>query len=194
MFARLFTAAVLLLAAVWGAWPYGSLWLFGKAVDADDPARIEDKVDWQSVRDHLKDDVWQRLSAELEKEGEGGEEGEALARSALMLLATAIAQGLIETYATPEALLAVLNGIAKAGEDDGDFLNTVSYAFFAAPTRFRVHVKPEGAEGKPLVLTFTFQDFGWVVTRIGFPLDDLNEGNGKQEDVKPRRGPRDQER
>ncbi|MFP3943750.1 MAG: DUF2939 domain-containing protein [Alphaproteobacteria bacterium] len=194
--ARIFTAVVLLLAVVWAAWPYGNLWFFGQAVDAGDEARMEQAVDWQSVRNHLKNDVRQRLSAELAGQGEADEPGQAIARQGLMLLGAAIAEGLIDAYATPEALLAVLNEIADAGEGEGEFFDTVSYAFFAAPTRFRVHVRPpdSGDKDEPLGLIFSFQDFNWVLTRIELPLDELKEGKPEQGGVEPNTEPGDQER
>lgn len=194
--ARILTAVIVLLAAIWTAWPYGRLWFFGQAVDAGDTGRIERAVDWESVRDHLKGDVKRRLSEEIGKDGETDDPGEAVARSALILLGSAIAEELINAYATPESLITVLREIADAGEGEGDFIDAVSYAFFAAPTSFRVHVRPPGSqdEGKPLALTFTFQDFDWVLTRIQLPFDELEGGEPERKRPEPKRGPEDQKR
>lgn len=187
MRARVITTVVVLSALVWAAWAYGSLWSFGRAVDANDAARLGAHVDWDSVRDHLKGDVKRRLSVEI-----GGRKGEQdssedVARGALMLLGSVVAEGLINAYATPDGLLAVLREIAHSKDRQGRFFDTVSYAFFSAPTTFRVHLKPPGSEkddGKPLVLIFTFKDFGWVLTRMKLPLDEL-EDHPAARDEKP---------
>jgi len=97
------------------------------------------------------------------------------------MLGSVVAEGLIDAYATPKGLMAVLTEIAHANGEDGRFFDTVSYAFFSAPTQFRVHLRPAGSDndkgkGKPLVLIFSFQDFKWVLTRIKLPLDELENG------------------
>lgn len=179
MSGRAVTAIFVLLVLGWAAWPYGALWFFGKAVDGNDAARLEAKVDWRSVRDHLKGDVKRRLSAELGSRGDREDASEAIARGAILMLGSVVAEGLIDAYADPKGLLTVLREIARADRGEGRFRDTVSYAFFAAPTSFRVHVKPESAhadDSKPLVLIFTFQDFDWVLTRIKLPLDELENG------------------
>lgn len=177
---RVISAVVLLLVALWAAWPYGTLWSFGRAVDANDPARIEAAADWPRIRDNLKEDVRARLAAEMGKESDDA--GEALARGALMLLGSVVAERLIETYATPEALLVVLREIATAGEGEGRFGDTVDHAFFAGLTEFRVALRPEGADrhSEPLVLFFTFRDFGWKLTRIELPLDERRQAESQR--------------
>lgn len=184
---RMVGIGAILAALAWIAWPFVTMFSFGAAVDRGDAAQVEAMVDWLSLRDNLKGEVKRHLARRLDPGDEQPASGsEAMARRALKLLGSVIVDGLVDYYATPDGLIALLREVAASGrapkpghKADGKvrFRDAISFAYLSAPTRFRVSVRPGGADGeaRPLVLVFAFRDLRWVLVRLELPLETMFE-------------------
>jgi hypothetical protein len=183
---RIVGIGAILAAVVWIAWPFLTMLSFSAAVDKGDAVRIEAMVDWLSLRDNLKGEMKRHLSAKLDAGDESASGSAATARRALQLLSGVLVDGLVDYYATPDGLIALLQEVAASGrapkpgrktDDKVRFRKAISFAYMSAPTRFRVSVRPGGADRKarPLVLVFEFRDLRWVLVRLELPLETMFE-------------------
>jgi Protein of unknown function (DUF2939) len=103
---------VVLIALAFGyASPYIALDRLKRAADARDAQTVNQYVDFPALRDSLK----QQLAGLLERRIGGGAHGNPLAAIGAMIGAALIGP-LVDSYATPDGVAALLNGMPPRGE------------------------------------------------------------------------------
>jgi flagellar basal body-associated protein FliL len=108
------TLIVVVVVAVLGwiyASPYIALDRLKRAADARDAQTVNQYVDFPSLRDSLKDQVGQLLTRKIDMQ----KSGNPLAMIGAMIGAALIGP-LVDSYATPDGVAALLNGIPPRGE------------------------------------------------------------------------------
>ncbi len=165
---RWWIAAAVLIAAYVG-YPYLSLYWIDQGLLSDDKAALQRLVDFPRIREQLKDDltltVLAKARAEQKKRPLIGTLGTALAG----LLAPEVIDTAVEGLVTAESVLANSTVVEhrREGKSFGDF---VTYAFFSAPTRFRVDLKdPEKPNSPTLTAQMELVGPRWRVVAIDLP-------------------------
>jgi hypothetical protein len=175
---------VLLAAVFWLAWPYWTLYSFIMAVRAGDPVAIEKHVSWVEVRQGLKDDfnaAFAKSIAEDDELKDNPFSGLAIA------LGPAVVNNVVDTIVTPQGLAALVTNtrptttqteVDQTAQHDSTEATTqpalhhLRWAFFNGPNSFLV-VFGGDDQGEPVRIVLKLRDFGWKITRIFVPLDEL---------------------
>ncbi|MGH6736490.1 MAG: DUF2939 domain-containing protein [Methyloceanibacter sp.] len=165
---RWWIAAAVLIAAYVG-YPYFTLYRIDRALLTDDKVTLQRLVDFPRIRGQLKDDltltVLAKARAEQEERPLIGAFGAALAG----LLAPDVIDAAVDGMVTPEAVLSSPIVVERRRERKS-FADFVTYAFFSAPTRFRVDLKDPEKPNSP-TLTAEMELIGpwWRVVSIDLP-------------------------
>lgn len=181
---RLVTVVVVLALVGYAAWPYGQLWVFERTIEARDSKALRDMVVWEEVRDGMRGDARRFLNQTLDQEPEeNGGTGDAFARGAVRFLGGLAIEAGVEYYTTTGGFMDLIEELAFRGETvaEGEprrLRDNLTYAFFTSPTGFKAELRPQaltqdGTPPEPLVLYFEFRNFGWKVTRLGLPLNEV---------------------
>ena len=155
---------VLVIVLVWCGWAAYALYDLSSALDNEDAVALQRRIDWNPVRQGLREDLRVMLgSARL---------GEAAPDRA------------VDPLTSPRAVIALIRSsrltdrgwdVTPAGADDkspGLDLLRIRYAFFTGgPFAFRVDLKPNSDTVKrPMVLLFRWTG-DWQLTRVFLPAD-----------------------
>jgi hypothetical protein len=167
-----------LLIIGWVVWPYYALYDLLVALRTGDALALENRINWDSVRQGLRADLNALLLQTLDKDKDSAGAG-----LAVMLLPVIVNQA-IDNFVTPTAIANAIrnpkpatvtqDNSAKRSEDAAEkmrhlSMRHVTFAFFAGgPATFEVHIKPEEAETSRLVLSWAGD---WKLTRVFIPQD-----------------------
>jgi len=172
-------AGIALAAIGWVAWPYYSLHSLATAIRDGDVVTLEGKVQWDSLRSGLRDDLKGAMAAAMSKKTASASGSDALGMGLAAMLGPAIIDRAVEAYVTPQGLANLIsegkpsNGSGSgSGERKSFDWSRIDYAFFSGPTDFRVDVRGNKPDEK-LTLAFRF-DGGWKLSRVFLPLDKLS--------------------
>lgn len=174
---RWWIAGALLLAAYIG-YPYLTLYWIDQALLTNDRLALQRLVDFPGIRQQLKTDlkvaVLDKAHAEQEKRPILGTFGAALAG----LLAPALVDSAVDGMVTPEGVLS--NQIVVEHRSEGkSFADFVTYAFFSAPTVFRVDLRdPERPDSPTLTARMELVGPRWRVVALKLPPIETWFGNG----------------
>lgn len=174
---------VVAIAVLWMLWPYYALYDLVNSLNQADPAGLERRIEWTSVRQGLREELsasFQRAVArnEANQSFPGAVFGTGLAAA----LGPSLIEKIVDVVATPQALANLIAqqkfgdplanatgraGIEAASKKDGLHLDMLKYAFFSgSPLAFRVEIAP-AANGRGAPLIFLFRWNGdWRLTRI----------------------------
>jgi len=171
-----FVLVVIVLLAAYAAYPYLALYRLGEALRAHDLDAVEAKVDWQRVRQGIKDDVNAAVADKVRPE-----EGDALAAFGVAL-AGKLAGSVVDARVTPAGLVAV----AAADRPTLTTLITQVYVStseqkplprlvrsgFGGLTAFEATVMPDRVDAEDQIIRLRFELKGgyWLLTRIYLPL------------------------
>jgi outer membrane biosynthesis protein TonB len=165
--------AAVVLVAVYGAYPYFTLYRIQAAIEDRDVVALDTYVDWPAVRAGVKSDFQAEMATALMK-GENGSDrdlGARFAAGVATILMPAIIDRAVDAMVSSQALL------NAAAQDDsnstakGKLWDYVSYAFFSSPTDFRVDVRnPREPDGPKLLALMSLTGATWRVTRVHLPL------------------------
>jgi len=160
-------AAVLLAAYI--AYPYLTLYWIDQVLLTNDKEALQRLVGFPSIREQLKADlkvaVLDKAHAEAEKRPILGVFGTALAG----LIAPPVIDKTVDNLVTADA---VLNSevVVEHRERNESFADFVTYAFFSAPTRFRVDLKdPEKPDSPTVTALMALTGPQWRVVGIELP-------------------------
>jgi hypothetical protein len=172
-----------LVAAIigWTVWPYYAVYDLVVAVREGDISTLEDRVEWDSVRQSLRADIKANVLAAAKLNTNAPSAGLGAGRA--LMLAPAIIDGMIDSYVTPQGVAAIVRPTNKtdAGQTAVDSpktltqavqaaakgLDQVRYAFFSGgPLTFKVQIEAESK--KPITLLFKWSG-DWKLTRIVLP-------------------------
>jgi hypothetical protein len=174
-------ATMLSLAALYGAYPYVTLFRLGLAIKHADAATLQALVDWPAVREGIKEDVCDLGLADgpvrANSDGTLPPFGASFVRG--------IAGSAIDQAVTPEALVAATGAPTSGKEPSGTPPNGapgadvhVNWAFFDSPTTFQVSLQPAG-QADPIRLEMDLHEGEWRVQRVWLPAE-LLSNNGSR--------------
>ena len=166
------SVAIVLLCAAVMAWPLLSALELRLALRSGDPARIEPCVDWPALRSNLK--------STIRGNAVGSASGNWFWRKLRERAVPALADRAIDSAVTPARLawflrrrMQVQAEAPKPAEDaDGDEIDAMTaprrlrYAFFDAPTRFRLEITDPQRSDRRLVALLDLQGWRWRLTNV----------------------------
>ena len=158
------TAGVLLTTTAYAIGPFLTLWCVSRAAQNGDLASLQSLVDWEAIRQGLKDDI---------AEGLIGMPAPTLAAENTLppfgaSFVAGIAGSEIDRAVTPQALL----DAARQSAPLSPFPAIVAAAF-RSPTEFdlRLRAATQEADEPPLHLRLIFRGGLWQVARVWLPQD-----------------------
>lgn len=164
--------ACLAVAMVYGVYPYVALYRLGQAIRGGDAAALQSMVNWDTVREGIKEDICDLVveqPAQTKTNGQLPPFGAGFVRG--------IATNVIDKQVTPEALAkAVRQPETKQVGAGADV--QVSWAFFAGPSSFVVDLNAPG-QSSPIRLQMDLHEGAWHVTRVWLPPDLLSQANAR---------------
>ena len=170
-------------AIAYAGYPYVTLYRLGYAIRHGDPAALEALIDWDGVREGLKEDVCDALADEPTEPAEPTAQAAPLsARDETALPAfgsgfvRGIAGSMIDNNVTPRAIVAAASASAGAVRHDSA-QPQIEWAFFDSPTTFTVLLRPPGKDADPIRIQMELRDGGWKVTRAWLPRELLMRAN-----------------
>ena len=155
------------LALGYAASPYLTLWRLSLALNAEDTGTIADAVDWDSVRQGLKQDIAEGVV--------GMPATQMVATNTLPPFGSGFFIGIANTFVdravTPTELVSVLHDLS--GTETQGVPARIEGAFFDGPTRFvlRIHAPGQDDEEAPLRVLLELRGMRWMVTRAWVPQD-----------------------
>lgn len=183
---------VAIVSVAWAIWPYYALYDLMAGLREGDQIRLENRVDWDRVRQGLRDDLNAFFIQKFgNKPGEKKDSGNALGSGLAAVLGPRIVNQVIETYVTPVGIASLIRigktsalgqpagapGTAQAatagtaGEQRAINWDSVSWAFFSGgPATFRADIKTDPQARRPVTLIFRW-DGDWRLSRIFLPVD-----------------------
>ena len=174
-------AVVALFLVFYGLSPVFAANALGKALKSGDRDRLEQLVDFPSVREHLKDDLHAKITEKMQAESHDN----ALAAGFGMLIGPAIVDRAVDTFITPAMIAtAIQNGqahdsahAASGGADKASWPKA-HYAYDGL-NRFKITYPSDN--GAALALIMTRQGlFGWRVTRLDMAPDGFDGLSNKR--------------
>ena len=163
--------ACLAIVMAYGVYPYVALYRLGQAIRGGDAAALQSMVNWDSVREGIKEDICDMVvdqPAQTKANGQLPPFGAGFLRG--------IATNVIDKQVTPEALAKVARQPEKQVAAGADV--QVSWAFFAGPSTFVVDLNAQG-QTSPIRLQMDLREGAWHVTRVWLPPDLLSQANAR---------------
>jgi hypothetical protein len=165
------TAFALVLAALYVGGPFITLWRVTRAVEVGDPSPLRGLIDWNAVRQGLRDDVTEGIV--------GIPQRRLIASNTLPPFGSGFISGIagseIDHSVTPQALLEVSRQLHEGSAGDGFALfSAVVGARFTSPTRFELTLRvpcPDADNEQPLHVRLAFHRGLWRVIRVWVPQD-----------------------
>lgn len=168
-------SALVLSGACYAGGPFLTLWRLTRALEAGDLAALDRLVDWDAVRQGLKDDI---------AEGVIGMTRETLVASNTLppfgaSFVSGIADAEVDQTVTPLGLLHVTRQLdppppaPRAEPPAPALLPAIIAAGFNTPTQFdlRLRAACQDADEAPLHVRLAFRVGGWQVVRVWVPQD-----------------------
>jgi hypothetical protein len=157
---------------IYAAYPYVTLFRLGQAIRNGNAAALHSMVNWDSVREGIKEDVCDSVVDQPPK---------AEARDQLPPFGAGFVRGIatnvIDKQITPEALVQAVRPSDK-GQSPAGAPVQVSWAFFASPSTFMVDLTSQG-QTDPIRLQMDLRDGVWHVTRVWLPPALLTQANAR---------------
>jgi hypothetical protein len=186
-FARLATRRLLpagfALALIYAAYPYFVLFELGQAIRHGDAATLERLVDWDGVREGLKEDVCDDVTELAPAQAQAVKSGDALPPFGFSFV-RGIAGNMIDENVTPEGLVSAarqagLDALAgsQSAPPAADDMPQIEWAFFDGPTGFVVTLRPAAPGMGAIRIRLELQDSHWKVVRAWLPHELLMRAN-----------------
>lgn len=176
---RQVSAAAALCAAAYAMWPYVSVFRLAEAIRHGDARSLEALVEWDSVREGIKEDICDIVFDEptakvASSDGALPPFGYSFVRG--------IAADAIDSIINPRALAAFARPsgpAARVAAPDPD--PRLAWAFFDGPTSFSVWLRPPGSppEKDLIRVQLELRRGGWKVTRVWLPRALLSQANSR---------------
>jgi Protein of unknown function (DUF2939) len=171
---RVVLAGIVTFAAVYVSAPYLTMWRLADALKHGDQAELETSVDWDAVREGLREDIADGITGTA---GSDGVAAETQAQSnELPPFGASFVKGIAGDVVNREVIPQHLSFVfQKMQGHEGNLVsfiwNDVQYAFFDSLDRFRVslHCPGQGPEDAPVQVELGLQDYVWKVVRVRVP-------------------------
>jgi len=171
--ARRVLPAGLTIALVYLAYPYFVLFQLGQAIRHGDAATLERLVDWDGVREGLKEDICDDVTDTPPALAQAVRSGDSLPPFGYSFV-RGITGNMIDANVTAEALLAAA---AAPGRRRADEMPRIDWAFFEDATHFAVRLRPADPAMGAIRIMLELQDSHWKVVRAWLPHDLLMRAN-----------------
>jgi hypothetical protein len=164
--------ACLAIAIAYGVYPYVTLFRLGQAVRNGDAVALQSMVNWDAVREGIKEDICDLVVDQPPK---------AQARGQLPPFGAGFLRGIatnvVDKQVTPEAVVQAVRQ-PDPGQSVASAPVQVSWAFFAGPYTFMVDLSGQG-QTDPIRLQMDLRDGAWHVTRVWLPPGLLTQANAR---------------
>ena len=166
-------ATLLTVGLAYGAYPYITLYRIGTAIRVADTQPLEALVDWQSVREGIKEDI-----CDLVVDDPGAKSESALPPFGASFM-RGIASNTIDQAVTPQALFAKTSTLPEKPPADPVGAEVhVNWAFFDGPTDFMVSLNAAG-QAEPIKLQMSLRHGLWRIQRVWLPAALLGGPNAR---------------
>ena len=179
-------SALVVIAAAYMAYPYVALYRLEAAFRNGNPASVAAMIDWDQVRDGLKEDISEQVAGIPAQPV-----GTAQAASATLppfgsSFIKGIASKTVDSVVTPESMARMVQPRENPTGDGPDPLQAVSFqnarikwAFFNSPATFTLWLSaPNAAPGEdPVKVRMELLDGEWKITRVWLPPSLLRRGH-----------------
>ncbi len=172
VFSRRVLPAGLAVLIIYAAYPYLVLFQLGQAIRRGDAATLERLVDWDGVREGLKEDVCDDVTETPPALAQAVRSGDTLPPFGYSFV-RGITGNMIDENVTPAALVAA----AAPARQRADDWPTIDWAFFEDATHFAVRLRPATPGMGAIRIMLELQDSHWKVVRAWLPHDLLMRAN-----------------
>jgi hypothetical protein len=164
--------AGLAVLVLYAAYPYLVLFQLGQAIRHGDAATLERLVDWDGVREGLKEDVCDDVTDTPPALAQAVRSGDTLPPFGYSFV-RGITGNMIDENVTAAALLAA----AAPARQRADDWPTIDWAFFEDATHFAVRLRPAAPGMGAIRIMMELQDSHWKVVRAWLPHELLMRAN-----------------
>ena len=141
---------------VWTIWPYWAIYDLQTALLRGDKIALTSMVDWDSVREGVRDDLKAAYTAKIVN-----------ADPRAQALSQALSARAIDQVVNAQINPSMLSEMAKNGGDISDPMGQVRYAFFAgSPLVFRMDIGPQFSTPDEQTIYLLEWNLGWKLKRI----------------------------
>ena len=176
---RLVLSIIGLLAAAYLASPYVMLWQFAAALKRSDILTLDQLVDWQSVRQNLKEDIAEGIIGIPRADRAGTNLLPPFGASFI----SGIAGSEIDRQVTPQRLVSALRAskptVTSGAQSDAAALpwSVIQWAFFSGPASFvlKVRMPEEDSDAPPVRIRFEIHHHHWKLVRIWLPQEVIEQ-------------------
>jgi hypothetical protein len=162
--------ALVMVLVAYGVSPFVALFQLQIALEHGDAARLEQRIDWASVREGLKQDISDGIIGPVQTQLAGN----SLPQFGASFMA-GIANAMIEHDVTPQNLIAVMRQMRDGHQNEThpSLMHCLAAAAFDGPASVNVVVAAPGEDPEDghLRLRLEFQHGTWRVVRAWIPQD-----------------------
>ena len=164
-------SVAMFLAAAYVVSPYYALYRIDHAIQDHDLIVLERYADWPAIREQLRTDLKGLMMSTLADKPSGSSNDFTTGLAAL--LGPVMVDRIVDSDINPDGLIRM---VSNRGSVDGNnrLHDFITYAFFAGPMDFRVDLRnPQKADAPSATALMEFSGFGWRVSRVKLPLEEL---------------------
>lgn len=143
-------------AALWTAWPYWAIYDLQTALDKGDKVRLASLVDWNAVREGIRDDLKAAYTNKI-----------VAPDPRVQALSQAMSGAMIDRMVDAQINPSTLSDMARSGFGGTDPMGQIRYAFFeGSPLVFRMDIGPAGSNVDRQTIYLLEWNLGWRLKRI----------------------------
>ena len=164
------------------AYPYVTLYRLSYAIRHGDSSALETLVDWDEVREGIKEDVCDTLAEEPAASDSAAAKPVQEDDTTLPAFGSGFVRGIashvIDANITPRAIMAAVkagSNVPKAAHP-AQGQPEIEWAFFDSPTSFSVLLRPS-KHASPIRIQMELRDREWKITRAWLPRELLIRAN-----------------
>ncbi len=151
-----YLVGLFVFALVWTAWPYWAIYDLQTALLRGDKIALTSMVDWNSVRDGVREDLKAAYTARIVN-----------ADPRVQALSQAVSAAAIDRVVAAQINPSMLSEMAQNGGDPSDPMGQVRYAFFAgSPLVFRMDIGARFSTPDEQTIYLLEWSLGWKLKRI----------------------------
>jgi Protein of unknown function (DUF2939) len=181
--------AVGVLVVAYIAYPYFTLYRLGDAIRRGDAAPLESLVDWDRVREGIKEDVCDSVVSPPAAETAQNDKADSALPPFGESFVRGIASNVIDKNVTPSGLVSAAQQSQMSDSDDRSPPDArepranprITWAFFDGPASFSVELLPPGdaTAQEPIRIQMELRHGTWKVTRAWLPSSMLVQANSR---------------
>jgi len=151
-----YVVGFVVFAALWTAWPYWAIYDLQTSLDSGDKVRLASLVDWNSVREGIRDDLKAAYTSKI-----------VAPDPRVQALSQAMSGAMIDRMVDAQINPSTLADMARSGFGGSDPMGQIRYAFFeGSPLVFRMDIGPVGSIAERQTIYLLEWNLGWRLKRI----------------------------